>query len=90
MFIIANNPSRNLDQVSYRYLIKLLKYPFGISIIISIKKYYKLKYRNSSIIIGLFFIAIGIVVMIGLEKLIQNLTRDIVIDPELEKYIYPR
>ena len=59
-------------------------------IIISIKKYYKLKYRNSSIIIGLFFIAFGIVVMIGLEKLIQNITRDIVIDPELEKYIYPR
>ena len=59
-------------------------------IIAKIKKRYKLKQRYMSIVIGMGFIIAGIGVMIGCEKLIQKFTSDIVIDPELEKYIYPR
>lgn len=59
-------------------------------IIVKIKKRYKLKQRYMSIVIGMGFIIAGIGVMFGCEKLIQKFTSDIVIDPELEKYIYPR
>ena len=55
-----------------------------------IKKYFKLKYKYSYILIGFFIILLTIGIMIGCEKLIQKYISNIIIDPELEKYIYPR
>jgi hypothetical protein len=53
-------------------------------------RYYKLKSKYSYVSIGLFIILLTIGAMIGFEKLIQISTSKIIIDPELEKYIYPR
>ena len=49
-----------------------------------IKAFFKVKKAYMSIIIGLGFIAVGIGIMIVIEKLIYNLVSDIVIDTDTE------
>ena len=63
------------------YLFRVIKY---------IKRYFKLKNKYNTILIGILLIAILIGFTILFEFIIYTYAANIKIDPELEKYIYPR
>ena len=55
-----------------------------------IRSYFKLKNKYNTILVGLLFIGVLIGFTILFEFIIYSLAAHVKIDPELEKYIYPR